>query len=109
MFGKESRVTPLESRKQLLVAESELNRARLSEEWQRMRRGVGDLASRAKTIAAWASAAGLLVTGVNALRRGPPAPVASKSGWFHKILSGARLASTLWFAFRPRNEKEEPW
>ena len=32
MFGKNSRMTPLELRKQLLIAESELNRAQLAED-----------------------------------------------------------------------------
>ena len=36
MFGKKPRLNPLESRKQLLIAESELNRAQLVQEWQAM-------------------------------------------------------------------------
>ncbi len=107
MFGKASHVSPLESQKQLLIAESELNRAQLFREWQAMAHGVRDRAHRAKTIAAWASAAALLVAGVTAWRRGPPAPGAAKSSWFQKILNGARLASTIWLAFRGRGEKEE--
>ena len=108
MFGKESHVSPLESRKQLLIAESELNRAQLSEEWQTMTHGFRDLAHRAKTMAVWASSAALLVAGITAWRRGPPAPGTAKSSWFQKILEGARLASTIWFALRARGEKEEP-
>jgi hypothetical protein len=107
MFGKESHISPLESRKQLLIAESELNRAQLSEEWQTMAHGVRDLAHRAKTMAVWASSAALLVAGVTALRRGPPAPGTAKSSWFQEILKGARVASTIWFAFRARGGKEE--
>jgi len=94
-------------RKQLLIAESELNRAQLCEEWQTMRHGARDLARRAKTIAAWASSAALLAAGVTALRRAPPGSGAAKSSWFQKILSAARLASTIWLAFRPRGGKEE--
>jgi hypothetical protein len=90
-----------------LLAESELNRAQLSQEWQTMTRGVRDLACRAKTIAAWASSAALLMAGVAALRRGPPAPAAAKSSWFRKILSGARLAWAIWLAFRPRREMHD--
>ena len=108
MFGRKSYVSPLESRKQLLIAESELNRAQLSEEWQTITHGVRDLAHRAKTIAAWASSAALLVAGVTALRRGPSAPGAAKSSWLQKLLSGARMASMFWCALRSRGEKEEP-
>jgi hypothetical protein len=107
MFGKRSHLSPLELRKQLLILESELNRAQLAQEWQTMAHGVRDLAHRATTIGAWASAAALLVTGLTAWRSGPPAPVAAKLSWFQKILNGARLASTIWFAFRARGQKEE--
>jgi predicted phage tail protein len=108
MFGKKSHISPLKSRKQLLIAESELNRAQLSEEWQKMARGVRDLAHRATTIATWVSSAALLVAGAKALRRGPPAPGTAKSSWFQKILNGARMASTIWLAFRARGQKEQP-
>ena len=107
MFGKESHVNPLESRKQLLIAESELNRAQLSEEWHTMTHGVRDLAHRAKTIAAWASSAALVVAGVTALRRDSTRSGTAMSSWFQKILKGARVASTLWLAFRSRGEKNE--
>ena len=107
MFGETSRVSPLESRKRLLIAESELNRAQLSEEWHTMTHGVRDLARRVKTIAAWASSAALLVAGLTALRRGPPAFGTPKPSWFQKLLNGARMASTIWFAFAARGAKGE--
>jgi hypothetical protein len=94
-------------RKQLLIADSELNRAQLSEEWQKMAHGVGYLAHQAKTITAWASAAALLVAGITAWRHGPSAPPTAKTSWFQRILIGARLASTTWFAFRARGEKRQ--
>ena len=109
MFGKEFHLSPLESRRRLLLAESELNRARLSEEWQTMTHGVCRLAGRAQTMAALASSAALLVAGVRALRRGPPAPVTAKSSWYQRILDGARLASSIWFAFRARDETAVHW
>jgi hypothetical protein len=107
MPGKPSYVSLLESRKQLLLAESEFNRVQLSEEWQTMTHGVCDLTHRAKTIGAWAAVAALLVAGVTAWRRSPSAPGTAKSSWLQKILSGARLASTIWFTFRPRGKREE--
>jgi hypothetical protein len=107
MFGKKSHLSPLELRKQLLIAECELNRAQLSEEWQTMACGARELAHRAKAIAAWAPSAALLVAGLAALRRSKPAPTAKNSSWFQRILKGARLASTIWFAFRARGHQEE--
>jgi hypothetical protein len=100
-------ISPLASRKQLLIAESELNRAQMSAEWQTMTRGVFDLIHRTTTTAAWASSAALLVAGVTALRRRPPAPAAAQSSWFHKALNGVRAASALWFAFRSRGGNGE--
>jgi len=108
MLGKTNQLSPLESRKQLLIAESELNRARLAEEWQTLTRVVGVIAHRAKVATAWASASALLAGGVSAWRRGSSAPATAKPPWFPKILSGARMASSLWFAFRARGEKAEP-
>lgn len=106
MFGEKPPVSPLESRKQRLIAESELNRAQLSEEWHTIAHEVRDLAHRAKTIAACASSAALLGAGIMALRRGSTAPGTTKPSWFQTILKGARLASTIWFVFRARGEKE---
>lgn len=88
MFGKASHVSSLEVRKQLLVAESELSRALLSEEWSAMAHGAGGMARRARTVAAWASAAALLALGVTALRRGPRAAGAT-------VLKGLRLGSAI--------------
>ena len=102
MFGKRPHLDLLKSRKQLLIAESELNRAQLSLEWQTMGHGVADLAHRAKTFSAWVSSALLLVAGLAAFRWGPSAPGGSKLSWCKRILDGARVASALWFAWRGR-------
>jgi hypothetical protein len=93
-------------RKRLLLAESELNRAELSEEWQTITFGVRDLAHRAKVIAACASSAALLVAAFRASRPGPPPAPRAKSSWFQKILKGASLASAIWSAL-PR--KRSRW
>jgi len=107
MFRKQSQVNPLESRKQLLIAESELNRAQVLEEWQTIVQGVVDFVHRAKTMATWTSSAAVLAAAVTGLRRGPSKPGTAKSSWVQNILSGARLASTIWFAFHARGEKRE--
>ena len=56
-------MNPLESRKQLLIAESELNRAQLVQEWQVMTGEVRSLTSQARTIGSIASAVATLVAG----------------------------------------------
>ena len=90
----------LAARKQLLVAESELNRAQLVADLATLTAEVRTLTHRAKSFGALASAAAVLVTGLAAWRRGPPGPAATKPSWRQSILKGAGLISTLWLAFR---------
>jgi hypothetical protein len=90
----------LDSRKQLLIAESELNRAQLVQEWRTMASEVHALTDQARTISSIASAVATLVAGLSSLRRKKSAPVAEKPSWWGTILKGAGLVSNLWQAFR---------
>jgi hypothetical protein len=92
---------PLESRKQLLIAESELNRAQLVQDWQTMAGEARSLAHQARTISSLASAAASLVGSLLSLRRRISAPAAEKPPWWQTILKGAGLVATLWQSFRP--------
>jgi hypothetical protein len=103
MFGNHPRVNPLESRKRLLVAESELNRAQLAREWVAMTAGVRTLTGRVKSFGSIASAAALLVAGLAAFRRGRPGRAGVKSSWIQTALKGAQVAGSLWLAFRRRS------
>ena len=107
MFGKNPRVSPLETRKRLLVATSELNRAQLIAEWQTMAEGVHGLTDRARSFVTTASSVGSLLTGLVGFARDKPAPAAAKSSWLQKLISGARLASTIWLACRARGSDSE--
>jgi len=93
-------MNPLKARKQILIAESELNRAQLVQDWRTMADEVHALADEARTIRSMASAAGSLVAGLAALRRKKSVP-AEKRAWWQTILKGAGEISTLWSAFRP--------
>ena len=99
MSGLKPRVSPLESRKRLLIAESELNRARLRQEWQTLAAEAGSLADRARSFANLGSAIIAVVGGFAAFRARKPAPAAAKSSWLQKIASGARLVCSLGAAF----------
>jgi hypothetical protein len=107
MFGNNSRLNPLESRKRLLVAESELNRAHLVQEWVAMTAGVRTLARRLKSFGSIASAAGLLVAGLAAFRRGKSGSADVKLSWFQAILKVAGMVSTLWLAFRAKGQDQQ--
>jgi len=86
--------------KQLLIAESELNRAQLCEEWQKMAHGIHDLADRVKTIAGWTSATALLMAGLSTFRHCKVDAAEEKPSWFKRALKGAQLAGSILLAFR---------
>ena len=102
-------MNPLGTRKKLLIAESEINRAQLQEEWQVMTDGVRSLTQRAKSFGSIASAGAVLLTGLAALRRGKSENVDAKPSWLKTVLKGAGLVSTFWLAFRSqrRDRKEK--
>ena len=102
MSGKTSRMNPLASRKKLLVAESELNRAQLVQDWQTLANDVHALTKQARTIGSFVSAAVSLVAGVASFRHKKSAPVAEKPSWLQTVLKGAGLISTIWSQFRPQ-------
>jgi hypothetical protein len=107
MPGKSPRLNPLQSRKQLLIAESELNRAQLVQEWETLAEGVWSVAGRAKSFASIASSAAVLVAGLAAYRRRKSAPPEPKPSWLQTILKTASLVSTIWLAFRsPRRARD---
>ena len=92
-------MTPLESRKQLLLVESDLNRAQLLEEWQTAGAQVRGLAGRASTFTAMAAAAASLLAALGSWWSAPPAPAAVKPSWLATIFKGIDLWSVIGPAF----------
>jgi hypothetical protein len=107
MPGKTPKISPLQSRKQLLLAESELNRALLVGDLAALTADVRALAARAKSISLIASSTAALVAGVAAFRRKKSAPGDATPSWLQTILKGAGLVSTLWLAFRAKERVQE--
>ena len=107
MFGKSARLTPLQSRKRLLLAESELNRAGLAGDMAGLAAEVRAVSARAKTIGLIASSAPAILAGLAAFRRKKPACANRKTSWLSSILKGAGLISSLWVAFRPKARGQE--
>ena len=103
MSGKSPGLSPLESRKQLLVAESEINRLQMQEEWQAMTGGIHGIARRVKSIRALASAAAAFVAGVSSFQRGKSADAEARPSWFQTALKGVQLAGSVWQEFRARS------
>ncbi len=104
MFGKASRVSALAVRKQLLIAESELNRAQLSDAWRDLTAEVSYLTHRAKTIAVWSSSAAMLMAGLAALRNRSVMPAEEKPSWLQRTFEWVRLVNSFWQAIRKSPE-----
>jgi hypothetical protein len=106
-----SQLTALELRRQLLVAESELNRAHLltdceelgehARHWKEQARKAGSIASTAALVAGAAGVARKLY------RARKPAGEDGNGGWLSKVANSARLAASLWLLFRSRSRGDE--
>jgi len=107
MAGKTSRLTALEMRKQLLLAESDLNRKLLSAEWAGVRNEIHGLTSRLGSLGSLASVAAQVgaastgfFNGLSPRERWPEA--AKKSSWFASLLRGVKVGGVLWSVLRSR-------
>jgi len=100
-------LNPLESRKRLLIAESELNRAQLVHEWVAIAAGVRTLAGRARSFASIASAAAVLVASLAAFRRGKSGSADAKPSRWQTLLKSAGMVSSLWLAFRAKGHDHD--
>jgi hypothetical protein len=103
MSVKNSGMTSLESRKQLLLAESELNRTQLAADIVTLSAEVRALTGRAKSFTSVATSALALV---GAFQHRPGAG-SGKRSWWQILLRGAGLMSSLWLAFRSLSRKKE--
>jgi hypothetical protein len=96
-------MSPLAPRKKLLIAESELNRAQLVQDWRMMADEVHVLTSRARTIGSLASAAASLVGGLVSFRHKKPATSPEKPSCWQTLLKGVGLVSTVWQSFHQQD------
>ena len=103
MPGKNFHLTPLGSRKQLLLVESELNRAQLINELHAFKSEVHHLKEQVHAIGSIASSAAKLATTFSAIsaaftHRGHNEN--KKSSWISTLLNGARAGASIWGALR---------
>lgn len=111
MVRRQSALEQLEVRKRLLVAESELLRARATEDLQVVRAGIASVHDHVKTVGTVTSIAAVLIAGGSALRHltkgRAPQNVVNGVGsrlpsMLSRVISGARIASGVWRAIRSR-------
>ncbi len=93
----------LSSRKQLLIAESDINRSRLVDEMSELTASASALTDRAKSFRWIGSAAALLWAGVAAFRRHKSVPATPGFSWRNILFKATGLASTFYLASRPWN------
>ena len=91
-------MTPLESRKQLLLAESELNRAQMAGHVAALTTDVRALTRRAASLESIASSAALLAMGLTAFQRGQGINPQAKPSKINRLLNGAAVIAALWLA-----------
>ena len=94
-------------RKDLLIAESELNRAQLMEEWAAATEWHRTLSAGARTVGSVASAVALVVSGLRAFRRKREPQTGGVASWLQPAIKGAGLIASLFSAFRSRSCNEE--
>jgi hypothetical protein len=103
MPGKNLYLTPLESRKQLLLVESELNRAQLLNELRDLNHEIHQVKSQVQAAGALVSSAAKLATTFSAIGSAfthREAGEKGKSSWLSTLIQGARTGATIWGILR---------
>lgn len=103
MPGKKFNLTALESRKQLLLVESELNRAQLLNELRELKGEMHHLQEQVHAIGTIASSAAKLATTFSAISQAfthKDTAEKTKTSWVSKLFNGARAGATIWGAVR---------
>lgn len=99
MFRKNTRLTNLALRKQLLLAESRVNRAELLREVEAVKEEVARLKKSAVTFGSMASSAALVASAVSLFRRHSAHAKNSNDGekpsWISTAFAGAQIGASL--------------
>jgi hypothetical protein len=104
MFGEKPDLTPLESRKQLLLLESELNRALFLNEVRDLKNGIHQMTNQMRSMGSVISSAADLAEIIAGLGRGfSPRTTnedSSRPSWISTLVNGAKAGASLWGSLR---------
>ena len=103
MPGKNTPLTPLESRKQLLLVESELNRAQLLNELRDLNHEIHHLINQIQAAGALVSSAAKLAATFSAIGNvftHRDTGENKKSSWLSTLINGTRTGAAIWGAIR---------
>ena len=104
MSGADSRLNTLQIRKRLLLAESEVNRVQISQEWQCFENQTREWTRHAWSFCKTAgSIAAFGLTAFEAVRSLRAARTQRGNSWFSTLFEGVRLGTTLWNSIRSRS------
>ncbi len=106
MSRKTTGLTPLETRKQLLLVESELNRAQLVNELREFKIELHELRNQMNAVGSIASSAAKLTDTFSRIRSAftHREPGDGSKSWLSTALSGAQTVASLFGAFRSRSK-----
>jgi hypothetical protein len=111
MSGKKitTSLSPLEARKQLLLVESELNRAQLISELHGFKNELHQLKNQVEAIGSIASAAVKVTSTFSGIwnafsHRGENGENSTGKSWFSSLVNGAQLCASLLGAFRSKSK-----
>jgi len=101
MSGKLAQLTPLETRKQLLLLESELNRAQLLREVGDFKNEIFHLKRQVGEICSLASSAARLASTVSTIGRiFSHRENGEEKSWVPMLLNGIKVGASLWVLLR---------
>jgi hypothetical protein len=109
MPRKNSSLNSLQTRKKLLLAESELNRAELVHELKMVKNEVAHIKKQVRTFGSIASSAALAATAFSLFRkrRAESSNGSGKSSWLSTALAGARLGTSLFLKIKSMLRERE--
>ncbi|MGH8023030.1 MAG: hypothetical protein ACRED1_05595 [Limisphaerales bacterium] len=104
MPGRTNYMSVLESRRQELLAQSEVNRIELFKDWDAVKAESKRVKKQVRTAGSIASSAAILAAAAAILRRRhhepPKAENHEKAPWLATALNGARMGASLFFKVR---------
>jgi hypothetical protein len=109
MSGKTTGLTALETRKQLLLVESEINRLQLLNELREFENGLSHLKNQVHEIGSMAASAAKLADTFSSIGRifsHDNEGEKGKSSWISTLFKSAKVGTSLWQLFR--SSEREP-
>ena len=106
MFGKKVVMNPLQARKRLLLAESDINRELLAHEWDALSAGARQATQTLRQVGSVALSVGALAASFSLFRK--PHPPAEKSSWLSRLVKGVRFGLSLWALLGAKRQETFP-